>query len=533
MKKIWIFLFISIICDGMIFAQHVERVTQINYYGSLGLDPRSITPFNGKLYFSATFEGAYHNTLCVSDGTEAGTVSIKRINEENSTGWSTSLGYFVVYNGKLIFWDGYSMKLWSSDGTAGGTQPFAGVRLNSNPVEYNGKLYFSGCDTVQSTPSYQLWVTDGTTAGTKLLRTTNSTGSGAPFNLFVLNNNLYFGAFDSTSYSQLWISDGTASGTRMLKKINATGAAFPYGSASPGNFTEFNNKLYFSADDGVTGRQIWTSDGTPSGTIRLTAINPGLDGFNPVGFTPYNGKLFFSAADTAAFYQLWATDGTLAGTTLIKADHSLVNGIRGFQPTWLTVYKNKLYMSAYDSLHYTQLWASDGTTEGTSRITDSVYSPQFLKVLNNTLVMEDGVVWSSDGTKAGTKMCPVTGEYGVDFYYFQGFVPYGGALYFNASYNSPFDYQVCKFLDSPAGIHEGTSTTKFLVYPNPADDYLQLKTNLPVRMVQITDLSGNIVTTESYRSGNSISVTGLTPGLYFIEAQTGNGEKYFSKFLKR
>ncbi len=534
MKKICISLFLSILFYGVVLAQHVEQVTQINYYGAIGLNPGSITPFNGNLYFSATFEANYHNSLCVSNGTEAGTSVVKRINNENNQGWGTSLTNFVVFNGKLFFSDNYTKKLWSSDGTAAGTQPYAGAIMGSKPVEYNGKLYFSGCDSIQTTPVYQLWVSDGTTSGTKLLKTMNTVGNGAPFNFFVFNNLLFFGGYDSTNYSQLWITDGTASGTRMIKKINATGAAWPYGSSYPAGFTAFNSKLYFSADDGVNGRQIWTSDGTTAGTTRITNINTYLGyGLNPQELTPFNGKLYFSGADTSIFYQLYATDGTAAGTTLIKADHSLVNGIRGFQPSWFTAYKNKLYMSAWDSLHYTQLWLSDGTTAGTVRVTDSVYYPTYLTVLNNTLCFQNGEVWGSDGTKAGTKMCPLPGEYGVDFSSFEGFVPYSGALFYNASYHTSFDYQINKFVDSPAGIFENSVKKSFTIYPNPTEDYLRLNTDLPVAGIQITDLTGKIVLTAVYKSGNTVSVRGLTPGMYLIEAQMDNGEIYFSKFLKK
>ncbi len=525
MKNILISCILSIFFLGL-SAQQVQRITQINYYGSLGLDPRNITPFNEKLYFSATYEGSYQNSLCMSDGTEAGTIMVKRINEDHNTGWATSLGYFVVYNNKLIFWDASYKKLWSSDGTTAGTQPFAGVRVGAKPVEYNGKLYFSGADTIQANPNFQLWVSDGTTTGTKLLNTINPAGNSNPVNFFVFNNLLYFGAYDNANSSQLWTTDGTVAGTKMLKQI------YPNGSSYPSNFISFNNKLFFSANDGVNGAQIWTSDGTASGTTRVTTINVSLGyGLSPYDFTPFNGKIYFQGADTNAFYQLWATDGTATGTTLIKADHSIVNGVRGFQPGDITVFKNKLYMSAFDSVNQLQLWVSDGTTAGTSRVTDTVFSPRYLTVLNNTLVMQNGAVCASDGTLAGTKTCPIEGEYGVDFYYFQGFVPFAGALYFNASYQSPFDYQLCKFIDSPSGIPESMVKT-FTVYPNPCDDHLTLNLKLPVANIQITDLNGKIILSAPCKT-TTVNLSGLAPGNYLVIAQLKNGEKYISKFIKK
>ncbi|MEL7053646.1 MAG: DUF4347 domain-containing protein, partial [Cyanobacteria bacterium J06588_5] len=87
--------------------------------------------------------------------------------------------------------------------------------------------------------------------------------------------------------------------------------------------TEFDGKLFFNADDGVNGDELWVSDGTAAGTQLVADINPGSGDSNPGIFTEFDDKLFFGAnsGDTVE-RGLWVSDGTAAGTQLV-ADISL------------------------------------------------------------------------------------------------------------------------------------------------------------------------------------------------------------------
>jgi trimeric autotransporter adhesin len=99
----------------------------------------------------------------------------------------------------------------------------------------------------------------------------------------------------------------------MVKGINP-GA----GGSSPGALTNFNGTLYFSANDGTHGFELWKSDGTAAGTMMVKDINPGAGGSSPGALTNFNGTLYFSANDGTHGFELWKSDGTAAGTTMVK-----------------------------------------------------------------------------------------------------------------------------------------------------------------------------------------------------------------------
>jgi ELWxxDGT repeat protein len=71
----------------------------------------------------------------------------------------------------------------------------------------------------------------------------------------------------------------------MVKDINTAVAG---ASASPNAFTAFNGALYFSANDGVHGVELWKTDGTAAGTVMVKDINPTGDSgaFGFVVFAP-------------------------------------------------------------------------------------------------------------------------------------------------------------------------------------------------------------------------------------------------------
>jgi ELWxxDGT repeat protein len=216
-------------------------------------------------------------------------------------------GFFQA--GSLLLFEGNQIptgtELWRSDGTAAGTvlvkdinpgsaSSFAGTPSFAN---VSGTIFFPANDGVE------LWKTDGTTAGTVLVSDIfPGSPDSFPQSLTAFGGMLIFAADDGTNGMELWKSDGTAAGTTLLKDINPGSL-----DSTPFGFTEFNGELFFIADDGDgNGQEPWKTDGTPAGTVPVANI--GIAGLTVAG-----GHLFFYTS-----FQLWTSDGTAGGTTLLK-----------------------------------------------------------------------------------------------------------------------------------------------------------------------------------------------------------------------
>lgn len=122
---------------------------------------------------------------------------------------------------------------------------------------------------------------------------------------------LYFSANDNLHGEELWVSNGTPEGTLLLKDINPG-----YGSSTPNDFIEFNNKIFFSAYTAEYGMELWMSDGTPEGTKMVVDLEPSdsyYQGSNPKNLVVFKEYLYFTTS-TGGLYR---TDGTQDGTVLV------------------------------------------------------------------------------------------------------------------------------------------------------------------------------------------------------------------------
>ncbi len=79
-----------------------------------------------------------------------------------------------------------------------------------------------------------------------------------------------------------------------------------------------NDIVYFVADNGINGDELWISDGTATGTVMVKDIFPGLQSSFPNSLTVMNGLVYFRANNGAHGVELWRSDGTAAGTTMVK-----------------------------------------------------------------------------------------------------------------------------------------------------------------------------------------------------------------------
>ena len=334
--------------------------------GSGGSFARFLTDVNGTLFFTAD-NGTNDYKLWKSDGTEAGTVLVKDI---NLVGDSKIEGLTNV-NGTLFFYADDNINgsaLWKSDGTEAGTVLVKDINPDSdfsNPYGFtnvNGTLFFVEDDGFNG---YALWKSDGTEAGTVLVKDTNIGGidSFGPNRLTNVNGTLFFSAEDENNDVELWKSDGTEAGTVRVKNINpASGDSFSSGSF-PDNLTNVNGTLFFTAGDGFTDVELWKSDGTEAGTVRVKDINPGSNSSEPIRLTNVNGTLFFTADNGVNGRELWKSDGTEAGTVLVQ---DLNPGGNSSDPSNLTDFNGTLFFKADNGVAGRELAVLETTPPNTA-----------------------------------------------------------------------------------------------------------------------------------------------------------------------
>jgi ELWxxDGT repeat protein len=380
---------------------------------------------HGGLFYTNATDGSFATgnfELMVTDGTVAGTRWVKDIWPGAST--SDPQGFFVL-GGALFFVanEGHAtgIEIWTSDGTTAGTRLVKDINTvgntaaSSSPgamVRLGGKAFFSAND---GTNLFELWQTDGTAAGTTMLKDLNPIGSGSPVNFTLAGDRFFFSANNGTNGVELWVSDGTNAGTVMLKDINPGSL-----SSSPANLLFLNGRLYFSANDGSNGVEPWISDGTAAGTVMLKDVNPGLASASPTLFTPFGGKVYFRATEATTGIEPYITDGTAAGTLQLRDCYP---GASSSSPLNATVSGNKLFFVATDGTATTgtgtELYVTDGTPAGTLLLevqpgttsgatttagTLVAYGGGVLFQGNNGTAANGAELWISDGTTAGTAM---------------------------------------------------------------------------------------------------------------------------------
>ena len=333
-----------------------------------------------------------------SDGTIAGTIQLTAI----ETGASPSAGYFLVALGDEVFFpvmllEGHHNvreQIWRSDGTAQGTRPAfepPGGRVPSRLTPAGGALYFAVWMNTSPQTTYEIWRSDGTTAGTERLLPQSMvlpsagaqfTAAGgavyfvvvgpappymselwradaagairvdtfgtAPVGLFELEGLLYF-FLRGTSGWELWRSDGTTAGTVRVDTLPD-----PKIGLLPPETAVVDGRLFLLPRERATGG-LWVSDGAP-GTLRRLAdfASPQFAGTSLLAAA--GGRLHFVGHDPAHGYELWVSDGTEAGTRLL---HDLAPGAASSHPFELTAAGSRVYFSADDGVHGRELWVLD------------------------------------------------------------------------------------------------------------------------------------------------------------------------------
>ncbi|HEX4965557.1 MAG TPA: hypothetical protein VF173_32405 [Thermoanaerobaculia bacterium] len=353
-----------------------------------------------------------------SDGSAAGTGIARDLrpgpvgsNPHALTAWRGNL-YFLADGGK-------GTGLWATDGTAGGTMPLIAVHEGEHEellAATASQLFVTaGAD------RQELWATDGSAAGFRRARAFGrfrrcTSDSGCPViqSLGVFGSDLYLTVQDpQRREDQYWSSDGTEMGTRRW-------LGFPM-QGDPGSGPQIAASLrrtgthwVISAPAKGGAQVLWTSPSFLSSASLLT----GCDGGCPavvsfVAAETHGGGLLFVGADPQYGQELWITDGTGPGTRrLTDACPGTCSGFAdGGEPSPGSFAGGTYVVATTEPDYERELWATDGTPEGTHRIAGlaaGLGSWGGLTFFGSTAGSPaSGEIWATDGTQAGTRQVAI------------------------------------------------------------------------------------------------------------------------------
>ncbi len=601
------------------------NLLRVNSYWYSATTPSTGEALENQLFFSRA-DTTNGTELWISDGTVTGTRLFKDIYREKHL--SSSPDQFVRMGNTLYFtatdYVG-GRELWRTDGTEGGTvrvkniNPKNGRGVVGIPFKAGNNIFFSG---IEPSSGVELYLTDGTASGTQLVKDIGPTTYSGAFlssnNFAVLDNVSVFAANNLTNGIELWRSDGTDVGTFMLKNINTipSQGGIDY-SSNPSGFTKIGNAIYLRAEDTFGITSLWRTDGTSAGTAKvfslrnidgtisplirefkgklafLTFTNSGTllwqsdgteTGTGPISnavfvdnnaldpIYPMDSILFFSGKTDPNYMirgELWRTDGTKAGTRLVKkiADgttgsiprqffrfgnytYFLANVSTGVTQLWRSngtdtgttkvfalstqsiftiespvILPNKFFFVAVDNSYKYNLWVSDGTEAGTMRVAEDIRST-FIKVLNGKVYftgfsVDKGIeLWETDGTVTGTKMTADV-NIGAASSNATPLLVDGTTLYFAASDHTT-DFELWRY-DVRTKVFEPLKTdNNITAYPNPVRDKVHFRfedANANFQQIQVFDVIGHLIVQKNLTDPTTsltLDVHDWAQGTYFV-----------------
>lgn len=392
-----------------------EGTRLLQEFQSYSLTGVSSSEIDGRpQYFFSASDTEHGQELWVSDGTEAGT----RLFADAIPGpdWSNATPVFAR-DGRVYFWvtdaDG-AQWLWSSDGTPDGTRRFGSIsRGRHNSVEstfaHAGQWTFfhAGGGPVDQS----VWATDGTEGNTRpLIESIGDVFGESP--MMSVGDAVLMGFHASVHGRELWLTDGTPNGTRLLKDINRYQESW-----EPAAPVSLGDKLLFAAEAPGLGRELFVSDGTSAGTSLLVDAHPGPIGGGITDLVATGNTAYFLAKRDGPNRSstLYLTDGTPAGTRVVVP---MVNGGFPISRQSLAVEGTKLLFSAVGTgSGASNAWILDSPSSPPRQLTglDNAWPGQ-ASVESEFLTVQDGFfftaratfadyeLWRSDGTVAGTRL---------------------------------------------------------------------------------------------------------------------------------
>jgi ELWxxDGT repeat protein len=225
-------------------------------------------------------------------------------------------------------------------------------------MDFGGYTYFFTGDGAGA--GNAIYRTDGTPAGTTLV-TTAVEARGA---LIPYGGALYYADYGTAAGFPRYFDVHRLDVSTLSSTLVAPGIGTPDGAQNP-SWVVFGGYIYVGCTTPEVGAELCRSDGN---TVDVfDDIAPGTASSSARSMTVVGNRLYFVANDGTHGDELWVTDGTLASTHLVK---DAVPGAISSGPSWLFEHRGLLYFTAYDPTHGGELWRSDGTAAGTFLVRD-------------------------------------------------------------------------------------------------------------------------------------------------------------------
>lgn len=494
-------------------------------------------------------------------------------------------------NGKLFFTanDGTGSSAWVTDGTAGNT-----ISLNTNGGrdynEYNGKTYFIAKD---NNGYEQLWVTDGTPIGTSQLKEINDKGHAVGNIYTVAGNKLFFRGIDSLHGNELWITNGTENGTYLIGDINPGTA----GSIVPTfeSYGVYNHRLFFAANDGENGNELWVSDGYQGGAFMYKNISSGFTSSNPNNFKTFNNRLYFAATASYTGREIWFLDDSINYAHYINITD---NG--GTNPESIVEYNNKMYFIGGPPSSTKSLYETRGTNATTYRLIDSVsnivvfdnhiYFAKAISILSNLGYRIKYELYKTDGQGNISPISTLsignssTAPYNFTvcngkLYFLQkwdlglgtnytvndlrvhdpilnttnlimssanpgnealvftntGITAYNDAIYFKGKEEE--GEELYRLGNVSVGVEDINESNNLIIYPNPANNMIVVRISTAAMLYQlsITNINGQVVyeNMDLNDTIQYIDLSNVPVGMYMIKVRDSKGIQSIKRFIKQ
>jgi hypothetical protein len=331
-----------------------------------------------------------------------------------------------------------SANLWVSGGTTENTSDFttAGTyselvssTVNPDFTVFGNDLFFKGTD---ASYHYNLWVTDGTTAGTSELLVNGEYAYGLLYGVddpdfSVLGNEVLFAGVDADGHIGLWVTNGTGTETVELNAVGASsGGVLQDANLYSPDFTVLGNEALFVGTDASGATGLWITNGTTAGTSEITVVGTSSSWVTAPDFTVLGNDAIFAATNSSGIRGLWETNGTSPGTTELNVTGAYGSGLffDNLQPDF-AVLGGKLLFEGYDANGHAAPWVTDGTAAGTSELsvaggysanTIASQGPHFTVFGNEAVFLalnasDVATVGVTDGTAAGSSALTVGNAY--------------------------------------------------------------------------------------------------------------------------